>query len=488
MLGGHRQSSWGCGAASIGLAVAIVLSSAASPASARAPRIDVRPAGLNGTRFSLSQHDYVSRCVAGRTRLEVSAPRGWLAAIRGGELEPGRQATKVAARPGKRIRVRLAKRGSGRVRSYHVRCLPRNFPEYSYRRHARGGPRWFSMQLGRNYAAILDRAGVPVWWYRADGEPDNAQVLPDGTFAFDPVDELSFQTGDYEIRTLAGRLIRRVRGAKGTAADIHEIQLLKNGNYLIGAQEAFATDVTAFGGSADSEVTGIEIQEVTPKGRVVWRWASRKHIGLAETGRWWDEPALGFEPYDAVHWNSAEVHGNFMYLSFRHLDAVYKVDRRDGHIVWKIGGTPTPESLQVLNDPHADYPLGGQHDVRLLSDGTISIHDNRTGLGDPPRTVRYRIDQRARTATLVESLDDPDVPSSFCCGSSRRLDSKEWLIAWGGDGLVGAYDRDGRRLFALRLADEDAFSYRAIPVPEGAIGKRELRRGMDGIAKRGRAR
>lgn len=456
----------------------------AAAADARAPKIDVRPAGLNGTSFSLGQRDYVSRCVPGKTRLKVSAPRGWLAAIGGGELEPGTQARKIAARPGKRVTVRLARRGSDRRRSYDVRCLPRDFPEYTFDRRKPGGPRWFSMQLGFHYAAIFDRAGVPVWWYKAGGEPDNAQVLPDGTFAFDPVDEISFQTGDYEIRTLGGRLIRVVRAGQGATADIHEIQLLKNGNYLLGAQDVYTADTTAYGGSADSPVIGAVIQEVTPEGKVVWEWESQDHIGLEETGRWWLSPAVQADDgYDVVHWNSAIVKGNFVYLSFRHLDAVYKVDRRTGRIVWKLGGTPTPESLDAVADPHGDYPLGGQHDIRPLPDGTVSIHDNRTGLaGEMPRVVRYRVDQKAGTAKLVEQIEDPEVTNSFCCGSARLLDSKDWLVGWGGVGLVAGYGPDGRRLFDLKL--EQGFSYRAIPVPPGAIDRGGLRSGMDRIAQR----
>ena len=269
-------------------------------------------------------------------------------------------------------------------------------------------------------------------------------------------------------------------GAGGATADIHEIQLLPNGNYLIGAQVEYQADATAYGGSPTSTVIGIEIQEVTPDGDLVSSWDSRDHIGLEETGRWWDQSILDNEPYDIVHWNSAEAVGkNRLLLSFRHLDAVYMVNRRTGRIIWKLGGTETPESLDVLGDPHGDYPLGGQHDARLLPDGSVSIHDNRTGLGDPPRAVRYRVNTDAGTARLVQSIEDPDVSASFCCGSARRLDSGDWLIGWGGNVMVGGYDREGNRVFSLKLGA--GFSYRANPVPDGTVSKRQLRNAMDAM-------
>ena len=92
-----------------------------------------------------------------------------------------------------------------------------------------------------------------------------------------------------------------------------------------------------------------------------------------------------------------------MLISLRHTDAVYRLDRATGAIEWKLGGTPTDESLAVLNDPLAADPLGAQHDIRYLGDGEISIHDNGTDLGRAPRAVRYRVE--GSSATLLDAAD-----------------------------------------------------------------------------------
>ncbi len=398
---------WAATALSMAL-VCPAVSEAASAADER-PSFTVSPGDSLPPRFAKAKHDYAVRCLPHETVLHVEGASGWRARVGHGPFRPGSFDQKLHANSEKAVSVGFRKAGGGGRSAYYVRCLPGDFPEYSFRRDAPGGPGLFSLQLGSRYAAIFDRNGVPIYWYVASGEPDNFQVLPDGTIAFDPVDVLSFQTGDYEVRTLTGRLLRVVSGAAGAAADIHEIQLLPNGNYLIGAQVNYSgVDTTPYGGSANSTVTGIQIQELTPDGDLVWSWDSRDHIGLEETGRWWDTPALDNQPYDVVHWNSAEVVGKHrLLLSFRHLDAVYEIDRRTGEIIWKLGGTETPESLEVTNDPHGDFPLGGQHDARLLPNGTITIHDNRTGLGDPPRAVRFRIDAENGTARLVQSVQDP---------------------------------------------------------------------------------
>jgi hypothetical protein len=119
----------------------------------------------------------------------------------------------------------------------------------------------------------------------------------------------------------------------------------------------------------------------------------------------------------------------------------------------------------------------------LLPDGTITVHDNNTGLGAPPRAVRYAIDEANGTATLVEQVTDPFAPSSFCCGSSRRSGDGSWLMSWGGNSLVAEYDGAGQPNFRLRFGGA-IFSYRAVPVDDGTLSVPSLRAAMDAMHPR----
>ena len=133
-----------------------------------------------------------------------------------------------------------------------------------------------------------------------------------------------------------------------------------------------------------------------------------------------------------------------MIASFRHLDAVYKIDKSTGKIVWKLGGTSTPKSLTVRDDPRA-YTLGAQHDARLLPDGTVTVFDNRTYLRRPEAAGGALQDRRAGgTATLLQSITDPAVTSSDCCGSARRLANGRLAD------LLGGPSEPDRRLQAQR--------------------------------------
>jgi hypothetical protein len=258
-----------------------------------------------------------------------------------------------------------------------------------------------------------------------------------------------------------------------------------SGNFLLITNETLAdVDLTEYGGAPHENVEEMVVQEVSPSGELLWSWSTKGHIGLAETGRWWPT-ALGTpQPHDIIHMNAIEPVGeDAVLISVRHTDAVYKIDKATGQIIWKLGGTWTPKSLKVLNDPQGAYPFGGQHDVRLLPDGTITVHDNNTGLGLPPRAVRYSIDEANKTATLVEQVTDPLVTSSFCCGSARRSADGSWLMSWGGNSMVAEFDSAGDPNFRLGFGGT-LFSYRAVPVEEGLLSVSSLRAGMDAMHPR----
>jgi hypothetical protein len=138
----------------------------------------------------------------------------------------------------------------------------------------------------------------------------------------------------------------------------------------------------------------------------------------------------------------------------------------------------------VLQDPLA-YTFGGQHDARLLPDGTLTVFDNRTQLGTPPRAVRFRINETTGTATLLQTITDPSVTASQCCGSARRLSNGDWLIDWGEANThpIGGYTSTGQRTFLLTF---DAHSsYRAEPVPAGAVTAQDLRDAMNAMCSSG---
>ncbi len=411
---------------------------------------------------------YVTRCDGTSLQLDVEAPPDQPVSVGGQPGRAGRFSTRVQMGFGQ------ATRFDASAETYTIRCLPSDFPVFTAERSGPTQAAGYLVTAG-NYLILFDSAGTPIWWYRSTVPVLDAKLVA-GQVVFSRYLGGGFGTDPamaYEVRGWDGDLKRAIQ-AVGSPTDHHDLVPTQNGNWLlITYRKRDGVELTSEGlGSAESVYDAV-IQEVNPQGGLVWSWNSADHIALAETGRWWK---LTDSPWDIIHMNSlAALADENILFSARHLDAIYKISRSTGQIIWKLGGVLTPESLAVTGDDH--QPLfGAQHDARELPDGTITVHDNRTGLDGVPRAARYRIDEQQRTATQVEQVTDPAAPTSPCCGSARRLEGGDWVVSWGGTNRVAELTPSGEQRFTLTLP---GFSYRAYPVPPADFDEATLQAGMD---------
>jgi outer membrane protein assembly factor BamB len=471
---------------------AIPSTAAARPVAVRSPalvRLTSTPALYPA--YSPAIHDYVVRCDAGTpVRFTTWAAAGTTPFIDG---KAGRTAT-VALGSGQAATI--DGRNAAGVVDYHVRCLPSDFPTWTQTGNA-STPFWYiatptlSFTANRShYIVIFDGNGVPVWWYKTRHVPIDAKLLPGKLIAFA---SYPASTPEYQVRRLDGTFVRKIVSPDGRIDD-HDLQRAPNGDYVfIVYQPKEGVDLTEYGGPADATVLEAEVEEVSPNGELVWSWSTDGHVDLSESTRWLKTiigttvtiPAPGGgteQAYDFFHPNAVSLDGKTVLLSLRQTDGVYAIDKTTGDILWKLGGTQTPQSLSVVGDEYGAMPLGGQHDVRVQPDGTVSVFDDATFLDRPPRMARYIIDGNARTATLYQQILDPTVTTSLCCGSARSLANGDWVISWGGDPVVGEYRPDGTLVF--RITFDGVFSYRVAPVAPGRLSIGDLRAAMDALARR----
>jgi hypothetical protein len=447
--------------------------------------------------FSPDHHDYSTRCDAEPSMLGIAAePEERGATIR---TDPAHLNWVVRAFPDDLVTITVES-SEGDV-SYHLRCLPPDFPILEAEVTGDGPkPGWYLTAFGfndpaaRHWIVVLDENGAVIWYKRSQRLVMDVKVLQDGHLTW----STSNGPGANVIseRTLDGEVLRTWR-AVGTYTDSHDMLRLASGNVVVGGITfRNGVDLRAlaphFGPVGD--VTDSWLQEVTPEGDVVWEWHSEDHIGVAETivddvnavdlvrdGR-----------VDLTHWNSIGVDDDGSYvISLRNTDAAYKIRRApgepdDGMVVWKLGGnTPTdPRTvhLRVLGDA-----LGGPvrpHDARPSAEGHVTMFDNRTyRKGEPARGLEYRIDEAAGTATLVTEHHWDTGKYSCCFGSMRRTDHDTYVIAWSRTNPVFTeFDTDGSKL--LEVAQRDGHGiYRVTWVPADALNRDELRASAGGVAE-----
>lgn len=394
----------------------------------------------------------------------------------------------LTLKPGQRFRFYI----DDRANEYSVRCLPADFPPLTVTLGGGEKPQaeWyvFAPIFGAPsaYVILTDSNGTPVWWM-ADSAVDAKVLGPDEITWTTP--SVYGKDGKYVIRNFSGQILNTLVGN----LDLHDLQPTPSGTYLAlrDVQRSCpgdCADLSPWGGSAQAAPIDAEIIEIDAGSNVVWSWKTRDHIGLSESGAAGWLPGVG---NDIIHMNAVEPDGpDGVLFSARHLNAVYRIIKSSGAIDWKLGGTARPESLTVVGDnrPTAVGPTGqslsGQHDIRRWPDGSISVHDNGTLVNRAPSILRYQVDPATRTSTVVELLQDARVPSSFCCGSARRLPNGHWLAQWGGVPFMTELDGAGNPVLTIDYNSGPGFSYQATAVTAGKVSESILRAGMDALASR----
>src|SRR5262245_23862716 len=284
--------------------------------------------------------------------------------------------------------------------------------------------------------------GRPVltWWRgRADrGVGDGYYVIVDDTYN--------------EVAT--------VTPGNGLTGDIHEFLITDRDTALFTVYERKPWDLSSVGGPKEGEIWDGVIQELDiASGRVLFQWSSSDHVGIDESIMKAPPASQGdaADPYDYFHVNSiAEDSDGDLLLSARHTSAVYKISRRDGHVVWRLGGKRSDFAM----GPGTQFDL--QHDARWQPDGTLTLFDNgKVAEGNSSQVLVMRLDEGSKRATLVRSYHHPRKLYSETQGNAQFLPNGHVLVGWGQQPHVTEFDRAGEALLDLGFGGKDADSYRA---------------------------
>ena len=246
--------------------------------------------------------------------------------------------------------------------------------------------------------------------------------------------------------------IRRVRMGNGLHADLHEFELTPQGTALLIAYDTVSRP-------EEGRVVQAVVQEVEiDSGLVRFEWHSIGQVATSESFR--GRPS-GNGQWDYIHLNSVALDrdGNFI-ISARQTHAVYKLSRRTGRVLWRLGGKRSDFRLGT----GARFAL--QHDARPQPDGSITIFDNSASppLRKRSRAINLVLDPRRKTATLRSALTHPEGLLSSTQGSAQALLGGNTFVGWGSKRYFSEYDAAGRLVFDGALAPGND-SYRAYRFP-----------------------
>src|SRR5919112_5734710 len=194
--------------------------------------------------------------------------------------------------------------------------------------------------------------------------------------------------GEYVICDRSYQQIRRFGAANGLEGEHHEFLITPQDTALITIYNKVQRDLSGVGGPVDGVVLDGIAQEIDiESGEVLFEWHSLDHIGLEES--LYEPPPDLNAAFDYFHINSIDpIPGGYLIISARRTCAVYKVDRKTGEVVWRLGGEQS--DFDMGYGTRTDW----QHDARHHPDGTITIFDNGGGQKDvQSRRIVVEVDE-----------------------------------------------------------------------------------------------
>jgi hypothetical protein len=256
------------------------------------------------------------------------------------------------------------------------------------------------------------------------------------------------------------REVATVRAANGYDLDAHEFVLTPQGTALVMSYVPVPWDLSDFGGRRDGIVEDNVVQEIDVEtGALLFEWHALGTIRIAESYR--PAPTKRGQVHDPFHLNSVALdRDGDLLISARHTNAIYKVDRDTGELVWRLGGRESDFELA----PGAEFAL--QHDAERRADGAITLFDNVAedlpARGRRSRALALRLDEEEMTASVAQWWEHPGSVLSPTQGSAQNLAGGGTFVGWGGlQPYFSEFSADGRAVFDARFVPDGVETYRA---------------------------
>jgi Arylsulfotransferase (ASST) len=265
--------------------------------------------------------------------------------------------------------------------------------------------------------ASLDGAPVLAWW-----EGDN---------------NAGIGSGEHVVADASYRVLHRIEGQNGRKADLHELLLTPRRTAMFFAYASVGPGPLPASPTNQIRVMDCAIQEVDlATGALLFEWHSVDHIAVDESVL--TPPTAADAIHDYFHGNSIDedTDGNLI-VSARNTSALYKIDRTTGSVIWRLGGKRSDFAM----GPGTSFAL--QHDARRQLDGTLTLFDDNQA-PNFSRGLVLRVDEAAKTATMVREYPQPERLLSTSQGNVQFLANGDVFIGWGSVPQFSEFTADGR--------------------------------------------
>ncbi len=223
------------------------------------------------------------------------------------------------------------------------------------------------------------------------------------------------------------------------STDRHDLRILPNNHLLMLGGETVTVDLTPYPywrkkfKRDKAVVRFVVIQELDEQRNVVFEWHGKDYFQFNDVDSFFFKPTTRLLinrdfALDWTHCNSIEMDtdGNIL-LSSRSYSAVIKINRSTGKVMWQLGGKRN--EFKFIDCP---VPFYGQHDVRRIKNGHITLYDNGDYLQPHgARALEFDLNENDKTAKLTWSYTFKENMRSRGRGNVQRLENNNTLICFG---------------------------------------------------------
>src|SRR5215218_3703598 len=314
---------------------------------------------------------------------------------------------------------------------------------------------------------IVDDRGEMVWFRPLQGSYGRAHDLKVQSYRGKSVLTWMDGVNEYVIVDHSYREIARLSAGNGPDGDHHEFLITPQDTALIPIYNPVPWDLSSIGGLKNDRVWQGIVQELDiESGEVLFEWHSLDHVGLDETYATVSQD--GSPGFDYFHLNSIEVdHDNNLLVSAREPFAVYKIDRKSGEIIWRLGG----KNRDFQMGPGSRFRF--QHDPRRVHDGSISIVDNGNTVFhslvpkavEGSRGIVLDVDEKKMKASLVREYIHPNKQYADASGNVQLLPNSNVFVGWGRALHFSEFSHGGDEMLFDGKLPEGNRSYRYFRFP-----------------------
>lgn len=341
---------------------------------------------------------------------------GWDITIDGVQAKSGELAKVQVETLSKDIAViiRYKNQATGETGEQYIRTLPNAITDYNVISNVSDGVYYYAHD---GYALKMDHEGKIIFYYCDPNSTaryinefkkteinqktyyliaaiHNSHQYPSLAVGAGPNSKEIILDENYHVVDTVKSLYKTDRTPADIPLDQHEFLMLDKDHYvLLGYVPERVNNIpdTVEHSKFGARIVSTVIQEVKD-GKVIFEWYSSDYPELyeysTEQNDFYNEEC-GWSDY--AHCNSVDIDPddhNF-FCSFRQLEAMLKIDRQTGDIIWVLSGVGDMFGLEP------EQKTSRQHDIRKIGPSTYSVFDNGYDNGQT-RIVEYTLDEESK--------------------------------------------------------------------------------------------